>query len=211
MSTSTLAVDGADIHDSHDSHPTNTGVSNVKVMMWVFLSSECLLFGALISTYLLYRGRVVEGPTPHEIYDIPFTSVSSFVLLMSSLTMVLALSALQRRDERRFRIWMVTTAAFGMVFIGGQIYEFTSFMREGLAPSTNVFGSSFYLLTGLHGAHVTGGIIWLLSLVGLSLKGIITPEKAEAVEISGLYWHFVDVVWIVIFTVVYLLPTGTSV
>ena len=175
--------------------------------MWAFLGSECLFFGSLISTYLLYRNRVVSGPTPHEIYDIPYTSVSSFVLLMSSLTMVLALAAIQRGDHRGLRLWLLATAFLGMSFIGGQIYEFTTFVEEGLTLSTSTFGSSFFVLTGFHGAHVTVGILMLLALVGMSLAGRIPQQDARKVELVGLYWHFVDIVWIVIFTVVYLIPT----
>ena len=188
-------------------HATSTGLSNIKLAVWAFLASECLLFGALISTYLLYRGRSIVGPYPHQIYDIPYTSVSSFVLLMSSLTMVLALAAVQRGDTRRMRVWLLATALLGMTFVGGQAYEFTSFVRQGLTLHTNLFGSSFFVLTGFHGAHVTIGIVMLLSLFGLSLRGKLGPENAETVELIGLYWHFVDVVWIVIFTVVYLIPS----
>jgi heme/copper-type cytochrome/quinol oxidase subunit 3 len=187
-------------------HVTVTGVSNEKLAMWAFLGSECLLFGALISTYFLYRGRSVSGPSPKEIYDIPYTSVSSFVLLMSSLTMVLALSAIQRGDHHRLRVWLTATALLGASFIAGQIYEFTAFIREGLTIKTNLFGSSFFVLTGFHGVHVTLGIVMLLSLVGLSRRGALPQSKSEVVEIAGLYWHFVDIVWIVIFTVVYLIP-----
>ncbi len=196
-----------DLSGEVDGFATNTGLSNEKLAMWAFLGSECLLFGALISTYFLYRGRSVTGPTPQQIYDIPFTSVSSFVLLMSSLTMVLALAAIQRGDDRRMRIWLLSTAFLGTVFLGGQVYEFTSFIHEGLTIKTNLFGSSFYVLTGFHGAHVTVGIMMLLSLVALSSKGRLPQAKAEVVEIAGLYWHFVDIVWIVIFTVVYLIPS----
>jgi heme/copper-type cytochrome/quinol oxidase subunit 3 len=200
---------GAAGHDEEahgPSHATATGVSNEKMAMWAFLGSECLLFGALISTYILYRHRAVSGPTPRKLYDIPFTSVSSFVLLMSSLSMVLALAAIQRGDLRRMRVWLGTTAALGSVFISGQIYEFTTFVREGMSIRTNVTSGAFFVLTGFHGVHVTLGIVMLLSLVGLSLRGGLSPEKAEVVEIAGLYWHFVDIVWVVIFTVVYLIP-----
>jgi cytochrome c oxidase subunit 3/cytochrome o ubiquinol oxidase subunit 3 len=176
--------------------------------MWAFLASDCLFFGALISTFLLYKGRTAGGPTPSEIYDIPYTSVSSFVLLMSSLTMVLALSAIQRRDEYKMRAWLMATALLGMTFIAGQVYEFTTFVEEGLTLSTSPFGSSFFLMTGFHGAHVLGGILMLLSLVGMSLDGRLPPERAETVEMAGLYWHFVDIVWIVIFAVAYLIPTA---
>jgi cytochrome c oxidase subunit 3/cytochrome o ubiquinol oxidase subunit 3 len=209
----TVVAETATSHETHDAgdhggHPaTNTGVSNEKLAMWAFLGSECLLFGALISTYFLYRGRSIVGPSPKQVYDIPYTSVSSFVLLMSSLTMVLALSAIQRGDQRRLRIWLIATAMLGATFIGGQVYEFTSFIREGLTLKTNLFGSSFFVLTGFHGVHVTVGIIMLLSLANLSMRGKLPQAKSEVIEIAGLYWHFVDVVWIVIFTVVYLIPS----
>ncbi len=187
-------------------HQTATGLDNRKLGMWTFLGSECLFFGALISTYLLYRGRAAGRMLPKEVYDIPYTSVSSFVLLMSSLTMVLALSAIQRGDLRRLRVWLLATALLGASFIAGQVYEFTSFYREGLKISTNLFGSSFYVLTGFHGAHVTIGIVMLLSLFSISLRGKLGQERSEVVELAGLYWHFVDIVWIVIFTVIYLIP-----
>ncbi|MCP4850804.1 MAG: heme-copper oxidase subunit III [Actinomycetia bacterium] len=178
--------------------------------MWVFLGSECLLFGGLISTYLIYRSRFGDGPGPGDVFDIPFTSVSSFVLLMSSLTMVLALSALQRGDIRNNRVWLLTTALLGSLFIGGQVYEFTTFVREGLTYSTSPFSSAFFTLTGFHGVHVSLGIVMLMSLLISSLRGTLTKERSETVEIVGLYWHFVDVVWIFIFTVIYLVPSPTS-
>jgi heme/copper-type cytochrome/quinol oxidase subunit 3 len=184
---------------------TATGLDNRKLGMWAFLGSECLFFGALISTYLLYRGRSVQGPFPEDVYDIPYTSVSSFVLLMSSLTMVLALNAIQRGDHRRLRAWLLATALLGITFIGGQAFEFTVFVNEGLTLSRNVFGSSFFVLTGFHGAHVTVGVLMLLSLFGMSVAGRLPPQNALRVELVGLYWHFVDIVWIVIFTVVYLI------
>ena len=187
-------------------HHTSTGLDNSKLAMWAFLGSECLFFGSLISTYLLYRSKAGSGPTPAEIYDIPYTSVSSFVLLMSSLTMVLALAAIQRGNERGLRVWLLATAFLGMTFIGGQIYEFTTFYEEGLALSKSPFGSSFFVLTGFHGAHVTVGILMLLLLTGMSLAGRVPQAEARKVELIGLYWHFVDIIWIIIFTVVYLIP-----
>ena len=191
----------------HGHPPTNTGLSNDKLAMWAFLGSECLLFGALISTFFLYRTRAPLGTVkPHDVYDIAFTSVSSFILLMSSLTMVLALSAFNRADSRRAMVWLSATALLGATFLGGQIYEFTVFIREGMTMKTNPASSSFYVLTGFHGTHVAIGVLMLLALVILISKGRLTPERAETVEIAGLYWHFVDVVWVVVFTVVYLLP-----
>jgi heme/copper-type cytochrome/quinol oxidase subunit 3 len=192
---------------AHEEVHTSTGLSNAKLGMWAFLASECLLFGALISTYILYRGRGVPGTlVPHDVYDIPYTSVSSFVLLMSSLTMVLALNAIQRGEHERLRAWLMATALLGMTFIAGQVYEFTAFVKEGLSIKSNPAASAFFTLTGFHGAHVTGGILMLLSLFGMSLDGRLPTERSEVVELVGLYWHFVDIVWIIIFTVVYLIP-----
>jgi heme/copper-type cytochrome/quinol oxidase subunit 3 len=192
------------------SHATSTGISNEKLAMWVFLGSDCLLFGALISTYLLLRHRSISGPVelrdPANIFDIPFTSVSSFVLLFSSLTMALAVGAIHRGDVRRCRTFLLTTALLGSVFIGGQVYEFTTFVNEGLGYTTNILGSSFYTLTGFHGVHVSVGIMFLTAMFVMSLRGRLGPDRSETVEIFGLYWHFVDIVWIVIFTVVYLIP-----
>ncbi len=205
--TSRPTLSSADAHapHAHIDHDTNTGISNTKLGMWLFLASECLLFGGLITTYLLYRNPL-EGPTPHEIYDIPFTSTSSFVLLMSSLTMVLAVSAIERGEHQRMRVWLAATALLGATFLAGQVYEFTVFVREGLGFTTSRFSSAFYTLTGFHGVHVTVGIIMLVSAIVLSLRGKLPEHKAESVEIVGLYWHFVDVVWVVIFAVVYLIP-----
>jgi cytochrome c oxidase subunit 3/cytochrome o ubiquinol oxidase subunit 3 len=205
-------VEPADGHDGHGAHEqpfaphTSTGLTNVKLAMWLFLGSECLLFGGLISTYMLYRNRHSEGIGPDQLWDIPFTSASSFILLMSSLTMVLAVAAAGRRDTRNTHVWLTVTALLGALFIAGQVYEFTTFYNEGLGYTTSLFGSSFYTLTGFHGVHVSVGIIMLLALVGMSMRGRLRGDKAETIEIVGLYWHFVDIVWIVIFTLVYLIP-----
>jgi heme/copper-type cytochrome/quinol oxidase subunit 3 len=198
---------GHDDHADHGAHYTSTGLSNNKMAMWLFLGSECLLFGGLISTYMLYRGRHPADLGPDQIFDIPFTSVSSFVLLMSSLTMVLAVSAAVQKDDRRTNLWLTITALLGATFVGGQVYEFTSFYREGLGFTSSLFSSSFYTLTGFHGVHVTVGIIMLMALVGINKRSRVPGDKAEVVELVGLYWHFVDVVWIIIFTLVYLIPS----
>ncbi|MFN8523235.1 MAG: cytochrome c oxidase subunit 3 [Chloroflexota bacterium] len=188
-------------------HPTTTGVDHRKLLMWLFLGSDCVFFGSLIATYMSYRGVHTTGPTPHEVFDIPYTSVSAFVLLMSSLTMVLAVSAAYRGDYPRLRIWLITTALCGSVFLGGQYYEFTSFVGEGLTLTKSIFGSTFFVLTGFHGTHVALGVFWLLYMTACSFTERLNSEQALFIEIAGLYWHFVDIVWIVIFTVVYLIPT----
>jgi cytochrome c oxidase subunit 3/cytochrome o ubiquinol oxidase subunit 3 len=204
-----MASEPMSVHIYESEHEaTSTGLPNTKLAMWVFLASDCLLFGALIATYVLYRASSIKGPFPADVFDIPYTSVSSFVLLASSLTMVLALAAIQRGDPGRMRIWLLATALLGATFVGGQVYEFTSFYREGLGLSTNLFGTTFYVLTGFHGTHVAIGIVMLLSVLVMSFTGKVTQENSLTVELVGLYWHFVDIVWIVIFTVVYLIPTG---
>src|SRR5947209_3791295 len=184
---------------------TSMGLDSRKMAFWAFIGSECLLFGSLISTYLIYKGKSVVGPYPHDILNIPFTSVSTFDLLMSSLMMVLALAAVQRGDLKWTKIWLFATAFLGILFLGGQVYEFSSFVREGLTLQPNLFRCTFCVLTGRPGAHVTVGVLWLLTLWVRALQGKLGPAQAVTVEISGLYWHFVDVVWIVIFTLVYLI------
>ena len=199
-----MAVAIADAH-AHEAHRTSTGLNSRKMVFWAFLGSECMFFGSLIATYLVYRGRDQVGPHPHEIFNIPFTSFSAFVLLMSSLTMVLALAAVQRGNAKSTRIWLAATALLGMTFIGGQCYEFTEFFEHGLKLQSNLFACSFYVLTGFHGTHVTVGVIWLWTLFMMSARGQLPQGRALDVEIAGLYWHFVDVVWIAIFTLIYLI------
>tara|TARA_Y100000814_G_scaffold259081_1_gene209019 strand:- start:301 stop:906 length:606 start_codon:yes stop_codon:yes gene_type:complete len=186
-------------------HTTTTGLDNRKVMMWAFIGSDCLFFASLVSTYLLYRGKSVVGPYPYEVFNIPYTSVSAFVLLMSSLTMVLALGAIQRGDHTRLRIWLLATSILGCIFLGGQYFEFTVFVEQGVTLQGNLFGSSFFTLTSFHGLHVTFGVVILMSFFVMSLRGRLSQEQSLNIELAGLYWHFVDIVWIVIFTVVYLI------
>ena len=196
---STLTESPAAPHeDPHDVRPLR------KTAMWVFLGSECIFFGAMISTFLLYRTTTNDAPGA-ELFNIAFTSASSFVLLMSSLTMVLAHNAFERHDMRQTRIWLAGTALLGTTFLSGQIFEFTEFIEHGLTLSASPFGSSFYMLTGFHGAHVAVGVIMLSTMFILSLSGRLYEDRGFNIELVGLYWHFVDIVWIVIFTVVYLL------
>jgi cytochrome c oxidase subunit 3/cytochrome o ubiquinol oxidase subunit 3 len=195
MTSETASVE---THDHHDIRPIR------KAAMWVFLGSECMFFGSMIATFLLYRNNVGDGPGS-EVFDIPFTSASSFVLLMSSLTMVLAHNAFYNSDARGTRIWLTATALLGTTFLAGQIFEFTEFVHEGLSLSTSPFGSAFFMLTGFHGAHVAVGVLMLAAMVYLSSDGRLHDDRGLNVELVGLYWHFVDIVWIVIFTVVYLL------
>ncbi len=227
MASTAATVPGlVDPHVSH--HHTSTGLDNRKIAIWAFIGSECMLFACLISTYLIYKGRSLVGPYPHEawtnpqtgvsypaILDIPITSASTFVLLMSSLAMVLAHNAVvEKRMPRQgtlqrmigsSKLWLGLTAFLGLIFLGFQAYEFTAFVHEGLTIRTNLFGSSFFTLTGFHGAHVTVGVLWLGTLLAIDMKRGLGPDDALNVDLAALYWHFVDVVWIVIFPLVYLI------
>jgi cytochrome c oxidase subunit 1 len=196
-------------HHANPAHARQVGelgVDHRKLAMWVFLGSECFFFGTLIATYLAYHGQSVVGPYAHEILNIPLTTLSTFDLLMSSLLMVLALAAAQRGDRRQTRLWLAGTVLFGLIFLGFQAYEFIEFVHHGLTLQTNLFGSTFFTLTGFHGAHVLVGVTWLATLLVLDLRGRLTVADAVKVEVAGLYWHFVDIVWIAIFTLVYLIP-----
>ena len=203
-------------HAAHPAHiDTSTGLDSRKMAFWTFIGSECLLFGSLIATYMAYKGRSIKPPYPHEvtingqhfegILNIPLTSFSTFILLMSSVAMVFALWNVQRGDRKWATIWLFATAFGGSIFLGCQVFEFTHFYHEGLTLRSNLFGSTFFVLTGFHGAHVTVGVIYLITLGVMSARGRIGPERTLNVEIAGLYWHFVDVIWIVIFPLVYLI------
>ena len=193
--------------DHHLDPTTATGIPNKKLLMWTFLASDCMFFGALLSTHLIYRLHPPPGnPSPRDVFDLELTSFSTFILLMSSLMMALAVNAIQRGQLKRCRSSLFTTIIFGLIFLGCQVYEFNHFVHVKDLTLTNcIFGSTFFTLTGTHSIHVLLGVLWLASLLAYSFTGKITPREAIDIEIAGLYWHFVDIVWIVIFTAVYLL------
>lgn len=195
--------------DRSDAADTNTGISNRKLGFWVFLATEAMFFGALIVAYTAYAHQSLTGPLPKDLFNIPLTTVSTFLLLMSSLTVVLSIHALENGKIGKMRLWLSVTALLGLAFLGFQAFEFSHFHTEGLTLSVNLFGTTFYVLTGFHGAHVAIGVVWLVTLLLYSFAGGLTPERSLDLELAGLFWHFVDVVWIVIFTVVYLVE-GTS-
>lgn len=249
--------------EAHQNHATCTGIDNKKLMMWLFLASDCMFFGTLISTHLIYRKLHPAGATSEGtvnitgMFDIELTSFSTFILLMSSFLMALAVSAMHKGQIRSFRNNCLGVIFFGLIFLGCQVYEFHHFLAgkaaytyagvdadgeavngkyvsvedsahakeifeskhsgwqlaefkrtEVIAPSmslqNSIFGSTFYLMTGTHGVHVAIGVLWLLSMYIYSFTGKLKAKDAMDVEIAGLYWHFVDIVWIVIFTAVYL-------
>jgi len=197
---------------------TSTGLDSRKLAIWTFLGSECLFFASLISTYVVYRGKSLVGPFPHTpwtdpatgqvyepIIEIPLVTVGTALLLFSSLFIVLALYGAQRGNRKMLLGWLGATIMCGMFFVGMQVYEFTHFVHKGLTLQRNMFGASFFTLTGFHGTHVTIGVIWLITMFILALRKQLPPQNAINLEMAALYWHFVDVVWIIIFPVVYLM------
>jgi heme/copper-type cytochrome/quinol oxidase subunit 3 len=190
----------------HQVHESFLGLDNRKLGLWSFIGSECVFFASLISTYMVYKARNLGGPDA-DILNIPLTSFSTFILLMSSLLMVLALAGYQRNDKFWGTFWLLGTAFFGLIFLGGQVYEFTDFYMEGMHYNTNLFSQCFFTLVGFHGFHVLIGVTWLLVLAVAGIFGKLDSKRAIAVEICGLYWHFVDIVWVIIFTLIYLMRT----
>ena len=190
------------------------GLDLRKLGMWTFLGSELFFFGALLVTHLAMRG--VDAPsssfkdvTPEMVRDLfgynVLTTILAFILLTSSLTMVLALDAVRSNNQKKFRFWLGATIFCGVCFLGGQVYEFNHIIHEGYTLRNSMFGSTFFTLTGFHGTHVLVGVGWLVSLWISSLKGRYDAGNYMAVELAGLYWHFVDLVWVAVFTIVYLI------
>jgi cytochrome c oxidase subunit 3 len=177
-----------------------------------------MFFATLISNYLVHKGKSLVGPFPHEpwtdpatgqvmepIIEIPLVTVGTALLLFSSLFVVLALYGAQKGNRKMLLGWLGATLFCGIFFVGMQVYEFTHFVHKGLTLQRNMFGASFFILTGFHGTHVTLGVIWLATMFYLALRRKLPPERSVNLEMAALYWHFVDVVWIVIFPVVYLI------
>lgn len=183
---------------------TTTGLDSRKLGIWMFIASEVIFFTALISTYLLYRGQT---PPQYGLahLELNVAAVMTFILLMSSFTMVSALAAARDGNLSRMRLWLIATAALGLVFLGSQAFEWSLLFREGIFPSSNLFGATFFTTTGFHGSHVFVGVLWMIGVIARASKGGITAQNNLSVEMVGLYWHFVDLVWVVLFTVIYLI------
>jgi cytochrome c oxidase subunit III len=180
-------------------------IDNSTLGFWIFLSAECILFASLIGTYLLLHTQTNGGPSPKSIFDLRLTFIGTIALLLSSLTMVLGYYQVIRGNLRGLRIWLLVTVGLGLVFLVETAYEFAGFWHQGLTLQTSPFGSAFYTLVGFHAMHVTFGLFWIISMLFYSFKPQFVRESVTKIGVMGLYWHFVDVVWVVIFSVVYLL------
>jgi cytochrome c oxidase subunit III len=181
-----------------------------KLGMWIFLAGDAVGFGVLLAGYGAMRATSGDWPVPYDVLGINLTAAMTFLLICSSVTMVKALEWLGKGDRERAKMFLFLTAAGGAIFVGLQAYEWTHLIHAGLHINGNpwgasLFGTSFFLVTGFHGLHVTAGVIYLLAMIGVVSWRTNPAASYNAVEITGLYWHFVDLVWIMVFTFLYLL------
>jgi heme/copper-type cytochrome/quinol oxidase subunit 3 len=181
-----------------------------KLGMWIFLAGDAVGFGTLLAAYGGMRATSADWPNPVEVLGINLTAAMTFLLICSSVTMVKALEWLGRGDRARCQPFLLFTALGGAIFVGLQVYEWTHLINAGLHIDGNpwgaaLFGTSFFIVTGFHGLHVSGGVIYLLSMIRYVANRPQPEASYNAVEITGLYWHFVDLVWIMVFTFMYLL------
>ncbi|MDN9008569.1 cytochrome (ubi)quinol oxidase subunit III [Brevibacillus laterosporus] len=172
---------------------------------WLFLGGEMVLFGSLFATYLALRDQYVSGPAPHEIFKVELVAMATILLLTSSLTSVFAIIGMHRHNFKMMMFWFAVTVVLGFAFLGLEIYEFYHYYHEGHTMTSSAYGSAFYTLVGFHGAHVLFGVTWIATLMASAMKKGLTVVTAPKFYIASLYWHFVDVVWVFIFTVVYLM------
>lgn len=182
-----------------------TGIPSGKLGMWVFLSSEVMLFGAFISSYVvLFMGSTNFGRPSVELLGKPLATINTFVLITSSVTMVMALAAVQRDNIKAFAGWLITTSVLGTAFLGIKAFEYVHKIHEGITITSSLFGSFYYTMTGLHALHMIGGLIFNLYILVNGLRGKYSSQHHERVEYAGLYWHFVDLVWVILFPLFYL-------
>ncbi len=191
------------VHKDHFAAGRKLGLNHLKLGMWIFIASEVMFFGGLIATFLNFK---INFPTTEgELLDVTLVGLNTFVLLTSSFTVVLGLDAIQRGKVRRSAIFLAITAILGLIFLSGQAYEFNNLANDGLTLTGSVFGSSFFTLTSFHGLHVLIGVLWATRNAIKALRGGYSAETSEGIEVFGLYWHFVDIVWIILFTIIYLI------
>jgi heme/copper-type cytochrome/quinol oxidase subunit 3 len=185
---------------------TGLAVYTQKVGMWVFLCSEVMFFTGLIGSYIILRfGASETWPQPGEILNIPVTAINTFILICSSVTMVKAFAASEVGDKRGTRLFTLATAVIGAAFLGVQIYEYSELLGHGFGPWSGLYGSTFYTMTGFHGFHVFSGVVCMTWATVKAFRGGYDNGNYQGLEVLGLYWHFVDLVWIILFTIVYLI------
>lgn len=196
------------------SHPMEgMKVYNMKLGMWVFLLSEVMFFSSLIGAYIILRfAHPEQWAEPGRVLNVPLTALNTFILICSSVTMVKAFAAIEHGDQRMLRRWLLATIALGTTFVSVQVYEYIKLIGHGFVPMASsyaaeggpLYSSTFYTMTGFHGTHVTIGVLCLIFVAIQAFRGRYSKDNYAGVEVMGLYWHFVDLVWIILFTIVYL-------
>ncbi|GAB4070785.1 cytochrome o ubiquinol oxidase subunit III [Ancylobacter sonchi] len=204
MSTTVTATSEAPVFYEVDEHPHPEGHSTA-LGFWIYLMSDCLIFAILFATFGVLGGNYAAGPGPRDLFDLNLVALNTTMLLLSSITYGFAMLAMDKERVKATQVWLVITAVFGLAFLSIELYEFHHMIHEGAGPQRSAFLSAFFTLVGTHGLHVTFGIIWLVTLlVQVQKRGLITANKRRLMCLS-MFWHFLDVVWIGVFTFVYLL------
>jgi heme/copper-type cytochrome/quinol oxidase subunit 3 len=200
------AVDAPKAHHAIYDYDSGPPVDRGKFAIWLFLATEVMFFTGLIGTYIVLRNGTATWPNPEDRLAVGVTAVNTFILITSSWFMVRSLHAIQHGDQRGLVRWLGATVLGGSVFLGVQVYEYQHLIfHQHSLPNTDIFWSTFYAMTGFHGLHVLVGIIWLIALWTGAVRGLYTRESHLRIELGGLYWHFVDLVWVLLFTIVYLM------
>lgn len=201
MSTHTLKHTPGHHGDAHD----GDGHGSTKVLgLWVYLMSDCILFGSLFASYVVLSGAYAGGPTQKDIFELPFVLVETFVLLLSSITYGYAMLAMHRREPKKVLRWLGLTFLLGAGFIAMEIYEFHHLIAAGHGPHRSAFLSGFFALVGTHGLHVASGLIWMAVVIHQVSRRGLTATNVTRLSCLSLFWHFLDLVWICVFTIVYL-------
>ncbi|MEI7025808.1 cytochrome (ubi)quinol oxidase subunit III [Paenibacillus sp. y28] len=172
---------------------------------WLFLGGETVLFGCLFATFIGLRHEIGDGPTAAHLFDLKLVAFATLLLLVSSMTSVLAVQSMHNKNVGKMQLWLVVTVLLGLGFLILEVYEFYHYVKEGHGFTTSPFSSSFYTLVGFHGAHVAFGLLWIVTLILQVMKKGLTVVTAPKLYVASLYWHFIDVVWVFIFTIVYLM------
>ncbi|WP_186383994.1 cytochrome o ubiquinol oxidase subunit III [Methylobacterium dankookense] len=188
-------------HLEEEHHPE----TSTLLGFWIYLMSDCLIFAVLFATYGVLGRNYAAGPSPKDLFDLPLVALNTAMLLFSSITYGFAMIAMDKGRQAATQVWLAITGLFGAAFLGIELYEFSHLIHEGAGPQRSAFLSSFFTLVGTHGLHVTLGLVWLIVLmVQVTQRGLI-PENQRRLMCLSMFWHFLDVVWIGVFTFVYLM------
>jgi cytochrome o ubiquinol oxidase subunit 3 len=199
--THSPSAEAPEFYITEEHHPEGS----TMLGFWLYLMSDCLIFAILFATYAVLGRNYAAGPSPADLFELPLVAVNTAMLLLSSITYGFAMLAMEKGNKASVLVWMFITGLFGAAFLGIELYEFGNLIREGAGPQRSAFLSSFFTLVGTHGLHVTFGIIWLITLmVQVSMHGLVEANKRRLMCLS-MFWHFLDVVWIGVFSFVYLI------